>query len=688
MAYCFRPLFFFLVVMVIGLGGRLEAQSTQPAQPADNKKGAEPLFYTIQVGSFSKEEDALSWFTRLAEQLPPDQKQFLRIEKIPPFHAVRVGKTDTREAIVGLLEVTQKITKKTPSILHGKYTPERISKLYDPTATPKSSSTPPATTQQATAPAAPEESLTTDPEVKTVPLPAITEEPLDRPNGSKAVAKTKAAGATKTAPPRAPHASATPPTQIPDAALKQKIIDKYLAKQSSTAKNAEALVKHSQSFPENPACINAECHAALKAVKNSHYPAGTGRCLACHKQINQKHPDANTADFQLLATGEGLCSTCHPKLQGKKNTHAPVTEGECLQCHAPHGSDNKFFLAVPAESQDKLCLQCHDKQITANKFTHGPVGLGSCTYCHDPHESDHEALLKDDPKTLCFECHVDIANGMKESTSIHQVVQTEGCTTCHQPHGSEFPNLLKQSGEAFCFTCHPAIEEKYAKSRSKHSGLYQEHGCGTCHQPHYSSYAKLLNNKELDLCLSCHSEENAISSKSPKDIALELKQTFLHEPLAQGQCAVCHDPHGSKFLTLLVGPYPDTIYASFEPEMYGLCFSCHDQDLLTSQTTDAATSFRNGSQNLHYLHATIPRKGRTCKTCHQPHASNGPKLINQSGSSFGDWQMSISFTTAGDGGSCMPGCHRKMGYNRGKEVDNSVKDSDFGEYHIEYKSVK
>ena len=158
--------------------------------------------------------------------------------------------------------------------------------------------------------------------------------------------------------------------------------------------------------------------------------------------------------------------------------------------------------------------------------------------------------------------------------------------------------------------------------------------------------------------------------------------------MAKGQCSPCHDPHGSKFLKLLIGPYPDSIYAPYTPEIYDFCFTCHDKELLTSQTSGSATDFRNGSKNLHHLHASIPQKGRTCRTCHESHSSNGPKLINQSGSSFGEWQMSISFSTTGSGGSCTPGCHRKMEYNRDKEVNNSVKESEFGTYHVEYESVK
>ncbi|MDD5758644.1 MAG: cytochrome c3 family protein [Desulfobulbaceae bacterium] len=655
-----RTLFFFLIILAISLGPQSQGNCAQSTPEASS---TEALFYTIQIGSYSDKDEAISWYKRLAEQLPDTAKPYLRVESIPPFFAVRLGKAEARQDIITLLEEAQKITKKPPAILHGYYRLERILTSYDPNA--------PAEKQPGT----------TAPDSKAqIPSPS-REEPLDTPPSGQVVAQPR---------PNRPQGTTKKPSapQIPDAALKQRIIDKYLASEAANPKAKEALIKHSQTYPESASCSASGCHADYKSLANLHEPVQNNRCSACHKQLNQNHPKSGSTDFQLVATGAALCNSCHPTLQGKKYSHEPAAKGECLECHSPHGGENQFFLKTEGNNQKKLCLSCHDEQITANKFNHGPVDLGACTYCHNPHESDHQALLNDEPQKLCFDCHTDIAEGVKSSTSIHKVVETGDCSTCHLSHGSQFPSLLKERGESFCFTCHPGIEEQYTKSKSKHAGLYLEKGCNTCHLPHFSENKHLLKENELDLCLTCHSEKNSISSKSPKDIAIELKRTFLHEPVAQGQCSVCHNAHGSKFLKLLIGPYPDSIYAPYDPDIYDLCFTCHDKGLLTSQTTDSDTSFRNGKKNLHYLHAAIPQKGRTCKTCHEAHASNGPKLINQTGSSFGEWQMSISFSTSGPGGSCMPGCHRKMEYNRDREIDNSVKETNYGTYHVEYESIK
>ena len=644
---------------------------------AADKKGSEPLFYTVQAGSYADEDEALSWYARLAEALPAKDREFLRIETIASLHTIRVGKAEKREEVVALFTETQRITQRPPAIVQGAFNPQRITKIYDPNAVPSQEAGQPApASTRNTKPAAAAVSTATEGK----------EESLDSTQGAPLPPRSRQGdkGKAKTSPAK----PVPPPAKMPDAAMKQMIIDRYTSDQAASKTKKDALINRSQSFPENPSCVTAACHQELTSGKISHHPAQTHRCLACHQQTNQQHPDAAGPDFQPTAKGADLCAKCHPRLLGKKYSHPPAKDGDCTGCHNPHASDSPFLLNITAENQNSLCQQCHEQEVAKKKFTHGPVGLGACTYCHAPHESDHKGLLKTDPQDLCFECHTDIAQGVKESASVHKVVQTEGCVSCHLPHGSDSPNLLKASGEQFCFTCHPAIEEKITRSRSKHAGVYLDKQCGTCHQPHYSPYARLLNNKQLDLCLSCHSDKNPVRSKSPKDVAAELKKTFLHQPVAQGDCTDCHDPHGSKFQKLLTGPYPDTFYAPYEQDLYDLCFTCHDKELLTTQSTGKATSFRNGSLNLHNLHAAIPRKGRTCQTCHQPHASDGPKLINQTGSSFGEWQMSISFTTTANGGSCMPGCHRKMEYNRDKAADNSSKETGFGEYHVEYESLK
>jgi hypothetical protein len=62
------------------------------------------------------------------------------------------------------------------------------------------------------------------------------------------------------------------------------------------------------------------------------------------------------------------------------------------------------------------------------------------------------------------------------------------------------------------------------------------------------------------------------------------------------------------------------------------------------------------------------RKSRSCRVCHQPHASNGEKLIDKEVMKFGVWTIPVNLTIAPTGGSCAPGCHQAFSYDREKPV--------------------
>ena len=103
--------------------------------------------------------------------------------------------------------------------------------------------------------------------------------------------------------------------------------------------------------------------------------------------------------------------------------------------------------------------------------------------------------------------------------------------------------------------------------------------------------------------------------------------------------------------------------AAFDEKAYALCFECHEAAAFTDEETDSTTAFRNGQRNLHYLHVNRAVKGRTCRACHDPHASKNEKHIVES-VPFGKWRIPIKFESTSTGGSCQPGCHRPERYDR------------------------
>jgi predicted CXXCH cytochrome family protein len=415
-------------------------------------------------------------------------------------------------------------------------------------------------------------------------------------------------------------------------------------------------------------CLTSACHADIAAIKMQHAPVKEGDCLSCHVRRDKEHPVKGKKSFDLVAKGGALCKTCHDGIGKKKLLHAPVKEGDCLACHKVHGTNERFLLEV-GEDRTALCLNCHDAATFKQQFMHGPAAVGSCSECHDPHESTEQHLLKGTVRDLCLKCHADFASAMKAASFVHPPVKNDSCTACHNPHGSAVALFLKKKMPDLCVGCHEAMGKKLAKVTVPHKPVISDKGCGSCHSAHFSNASKLLTGDEKSVCISCHGKDDV--GKPPlRNMKTELAgKKYLHGPVNKDKCAGCHDPHGSAFAKILTGPYPGTFYAPYQDGAYDLCLSCHEKNLLRFPDTTVNTRFRNGNRNLHYTHVVNNRKGRTCRACHEPHASDLPKLISKGGAAFGEWKVPIGMQFTATGGSCMPGCHRKLSYDRNKPVE-------------------
>jgi len=411
-------------------------------------------------------------------------------------------------------------------------------------------------------------------------------------------------------------------------------------------------------------CVTAMCHQAIGQLKNLHQPVKDGDCFACHKPKGKEHPNKG-GGFELVAKGAALCNECHdPKGTKKKVVHSPVKEGECTSCHRPHGGAARLLLAV-SEAQSELCFGCHDSAPFKQKYVHGPVAVGSCTKCHDAHEASDKSLLNGPVRNLCLKCHDDFARNMKESPVVHPPVKDGPCTSCHQPHSTQAASLLRKKMPDVCIECHDAIGKKVAAAKYPHKPILQEGGCTNCHSAHFAKAKGLLASDEKSVCLSCHDKD--LGKLPIKNIKKQIaNKKYLHGPVQKGECKACHDPHGSNFFRMLRGNYPADLYAPYKDGAYDACLQCHEKNLLRFPESTIYTKFRNGTRNLHFVHVADKRKGRSCRICHEPHASDGEKLISKEGMKFGDWNIPLNWKITATGGSCTPGCHKMFKYDREK----------------------
>jgi predicted CXXCH cytochrome family protein len=410
-----------------------------------------------------------------------------------------------------------------------------------------------------------------------------------------------------------------------------------------------------------PSCVTGSCHSGMGQAAFVHGPAAAGECVACHV------PEAQHKFKRITDVGR-LCAGCHEDLITKKVVHKPVGDGKCTACHDPHQSPFRFQLKAENAA---LCFRCHDRAIVAGKFVHGPAAVGSCGTCHAMHQSDFPKLLTARGNDVCFECHADKADAFKEQKFVHAPV-LRSCVSCHNPHSANNRyTLIEDGAQKLCFSCHKDQQVAIGAAAVKHKGLDTKRQCLACHDPHVSNYARLLTRQPAELCLSCHDRDyNGRNRKvTVANMQAYLAENLIHHgPIKQNDCSGCHNAHGSANFRILRENFPPLFYAEYNPDNYRLCFMCHDPALAAEARTTTLTGFRNGSDNLHYVHVNKV-KGRTCRACHDAHATNNPKHVRDA-VPFANWNLPVGFVKSDRGGACLPGCHQQFSYDRDRPVVN------------------
>lgn len=367
-------------------------------------------------------------------------------------------------------------------------------------------------------------------------------------------------------------------------------------------------------------CLN--CHTTFQekiAKPFVHTPLKKGDCTGCH------NPHTSSHGKLLAADASGICATCHQGIipASARSVHKVVAEGTCMKCHDPHAASNKFNLL---SAGNKLCLGCHKSMgetLPKVKFKHPPVEK-DCLICHDPHASaKFKFLLKNDVTPLCIGCHkTDKPIFIKKH--MNYPVATSRCTGCHDPHGSNVAGILynnvhkpvankmcnqcheeatsvnplkiKKEGYELCRGCHnEMINQTFGKNRI-HWPLLGKEGCLSCHNPHAGKQKGILKDSMITLCGRCHADT----------IKRQEKSLSKHEPIAEGRCTDCHDPHAS-----------DNLFLTQKPADFELCASqCHDWG--KHSTHPIGEKFKD------------PRNKSTslgCLSCHRSHGTEYKKML-------------------------------------------------------------
>lgn len=414
-------------------------------------------------------------------------------------------------------------------------------------------------------------------------------------------------------------------------------------------------------------CINQSCHHTIASKKFKHGPFQKGSCIECH------NPHGSAFKKFLKKGRSALCFSCHSEdenmVSSGKIVHFPVKQGECIICHDPHQSNMAYHLKTDTIAE--LCNNCHSKSMVKHKFMHEPFASGDCNACHSPHVSEFKGLLVEGGSALCLTCHQERQEEF-ERKYVHDPVK-KSCLLCHDQHGSDTEAHLRtpvdkdgkyiryqQPLKESCLLCHrkldPEVAEQIEHAKVTHKPV-AEGKCTLCHTPHSTNFKKQLNTSMQEACFKCHEplKKQIHDSK------------FQHGPVRTDDCGQCHLVHGSDHKKLLRANFTENFSEDFDVTHYELCFNCHNSKVYLNRKS-LETGFRNGDDNLHFLHVNRDKDGRSCKTCHDIHASNQPKHIRTSIPFKKKFTITLEYTKNDTGGGCVVGCHTPRKYDREQPV--------------------
>ena len=233
------------------------------------------------------------------------------------------------------------------------------------------------------------------------------------------------------------------------------------------------------------------------------------------------------------------------------------------------------------------------------------TALGAPTPKGTPADTQAKAAVSADfvGADTCVTCHEEV--GKKFADNPHtKMAQMHGGNgvTCENCHGAgkahvdgggdvtKIFNPAKASTkdvDAKCETCHAGTHPNFERSPHAMAGL----GCISCHSVHQSQdKAQLLKGSQPALCYSCHADQKAQFNMP------------IHHKVNEGlvKCSDCHDVHG----TFLANNLKST------EDQNQICTKCH---------TDVRGPFT-------FEHAPVRAEG--CVTCHTPHGTQNPRLLN------------------------------------------------------------
>jgi predicted CXXCH cytochrome family protein len=291
-------------------------------------------------------------------------------------------------------------------------------------------------------------------------------------------------------------------------------------------------------------------------------------------------PDKTVMDLDLLSVSVSIPQGSADLLKISVNDEqrmsiVPRRSFECFSVSISVGR-NSIAIDVLKNSRqvDKVTFTVFRRSGLLSAYKDAPAGFkkdffhmkdrSACAECHvlEPRDSDKQPI-----NISTFAAETDAVDRKAN-------VSTSTCYSCHMGIAS-YPFVHGPASVWSCLTCHdPEAERIYS-----------------------------VKKPDSEICFTCHLEQKQSWSK----------KKYLHGPVNMGNCSVCHNPHASNSAANLVEP------------IWELCISCH-AGKETGRHIIAGYVFGDSHPTRDKPEPLRQGKELSCASCHNPHASDYPKL--------------------------------------------------------------
>ena len=273
------------------------------------------------------------------------------------------------------------------------------------------------------------------------------------------------------------------------------------------------------------------------------------------------------------------------------------------------GGAGLIHLIVELNQPTNLSVRLNGKPLAnvkiADKVQHYPLRLKFGLNRIEVGVMEQGRLLEQESRELFFFSPIaeekEIPPGFA-SRPFHRVdgkngEQCRGCHLLESPKEDLAPATPKDSS---CYICHKGLNQ----FRQVH-GPASLWNCLGCHNSKSAPAKYATPTPVRDLCFGCHTDlKNYFFSSQ-----------YQHGPTATGMCTICHNPHASDNEFWLKKPPWDLCTTSHAEKASG-------RHIIAWGPSGDSHPTRGRPDPMK------PEREFSCRSCHNPHASNAPKLWN------------------------------------------------------------